>query len=220
MKKYIVLSVCVIVIFALLSGCNREQGNEREAENMSIEDIRFEKSGEVNFQLVGSYMVDTSVIREYFMINEGAPFTFFEQGRAFADYAQFALREYELDLSEIEFNADDHQDKYIVVTIGREILEMQYESIGEGWTIVRAEVTFAEEYNAGIVYVYVMDQIQFFSSVVGNSMYFSFYIMSGTERILEGECIDTLNAQNEEFKREFRERHEMEVSRMRTMGSD
>jgi len=113
--------------------------------------------GEINFQLIESHVVDTSGIREKFDVLEWLDFTFFEQADTFADFVQLAYTEYNLDLLDIAFDDDEYQDKFIVITIGRELSEIRYRLLANNLQtrgVARANVTFAQEHNEGVLQAY------------------------------------------------------------------
>jgi len=182
--------------------------------SLQIQEIDDFMEGEINFQLLESHVVDTSGIRERFDILDWLDFTFFEQADTFADFVQRAYAEYNLDLSDITFNDDDYPDKYIVITIGRELSEIRYRFLGEQQQttgVARANVTFLEENIEGVLYIYVMDRIPFGDAVVGGSAYYSFFTMRERLKVLQGESIASLNSRHEELMWELFARHFREV---------
>lgn len=235
MKKIIFILVFILVF---LTGCNNNEtelttgipengeqiitaihdeensGESKEVPEQHEELQNSSANGEILFQLVGSYNVDTAGIRISFNIAEGAPVTFFDQIRNLQHYVEnYAYEAHELDLSGVNFEDYYNPNKYYVITIGRELVEMRYELIDGPWEPdemewVRAEVIFAEDYNSNRLYLYVMDQIRFYNPILGGDMYFAFYTMQGSEKLYEGNSISHINTQNEEFKRELREQYQ------------
>jgi len=126
------MSKYVLVLFIILLGCSYKQLTDSESPIISSQNPNSQERGNLDFRLLSSNIVDTNGIREKFDIGEEAPFTFFEQRQAFSDYLDFAFREYNLDLSVLDFDYSNYQDKFIAVTIGRNLVEIQYETMDCG----------------------------------------------------------------------------------------
>jgi hypothetical protein len=152
MKRYLIIGLIslFIVIIAVFIVLNVNSCFSRREERKMI-----------NFQLHGSYAVDTSGIRKRMMVADGTPFTFFIQIRNFDNLEEYFLKEYKLEIPYIEFN---YENSYMAVTFGREIEELAYSGyLGEPFTPntfpKKVELTFAEEYTDQIMYVYEMDKL-------------------------------------------------------------
>jgi len=182
--------------------------------SLRIQEIDDFMEGVAEFKFLGNYAVDTNDIRERLDIFIKGNFVFFEQADTFEDFVQLAYVDYNLDLSNIAFNDADYQDKFIVITIGRELEEIRYRFLDiypQAGGIARANVTFAEEYHEGILYIYAMDKIPLGNAILGGSEVFSFFVMRGQGKILEGDSISTLNCGNDELMGAFVARHFREV---------
>lgn len=151
----------------------------------------------VSFNLVGSYSVDTSGIREKEEIADGAPFTFFIQIRNVDDLKGYLIKEFCLDIPDINFN---YPDKYMAISIGREVQELAYNGyLEEPYmpnTFAKAEITFAEQYHEQMLYVYAMDKVILTDSRLGllNAGHVTrFYLMKDKERVFWGNTIHDIN---------------------------
>ena len=146
----------------------------------------------VNFQLHKSYIVDTNGIKENFQIVESTPFTFFIQIRNFDNLKEYFLKEFHLEIPDIDF---DYDDSYMAISIGREIKELSYNGYLKGLntpnTFAKAEITFAEEYYENIMYVYSMEKIFFTSSLVNDAT--KFYVIQGSKKLFLGNTIFDIN---------------------------
>ena len=194
MKKRIILGVCGLVILIFLSSCDIMRFSEKECIDVFLQNAKFEKSDKMNIQLIGSQMVNTNDIRSWLdrRMVEDILFTFFFQFPG-VEILQ-GEKEFNIDLSNFDFNPSDYQDKYFVITVGRELVEIRYKYPGpsRGSFEPKAFIVFAEEYNANILYLYATDQIPIFRSDLGGR-FNSFYIMHGEERIFYGHDIFQVN---------------------------
>jgi len=182
MKKHIILGICGLII-AILSGCNYMQIREGE-DDMSVQDAKFEEDGEINFQLLGSYEVDTSGIRNnYHNIAEDDPFTFFWQERNLERLQEFA-DVYNVTLPDFGIDFDNYRDNYLVITFGRKLAGLRLIDQWHGHLF--AEIIFAEEYQGQIMYLYIMDNILLYPPDMGRH---AFYIMRGSERVYYGHTV-------------------------------
>ena len=127
----------------------------------------------INFYLHKSYEVDTSEIR-----TNDKPFTQFElvynlnTWKQKGQFKNFAFPDF-------DFSTDDFQDKYLAISFGREVLEM--EIIGENNNQKEVAITYAEEYRSNTMFLYIMDKIS-----IRNDEGSKFYIMNGTEKVFVG----------------------------------
>ena len=188
--KYIMFSV-IIAIMLCIGGCTGV--DKGEFDSMSIQDEKFDESGVIDFQLLESYEVDTNGIREWLDVVEGNPFTFFFQYSTLKSFEDLSLEQFNLDLSEVDFNGGDYQDKFIAITIGRKLVEMQYEYLGEPYDLkfmTRADITFSEEYNNQVLYIYTIDKISLDSPFTGEN---AFYVLNGTEKVYLGSNMHEIN---------------------------
>lgn len=146
----------------------------------------------INFQLCKSYTIDSGNILKWCALDleEDSPFTFFYQ---ILDIENLQAGPAEgLNLELIDFNDNVYQNKYLVITVGRELIEMVYE-YREGFSSPFAEITLGEEYHDKTMYVYIMDKILLWPSDLTG--YNTFYIMNGTEKRCYGQDILELNNQ-------------------------
>jgi len=179
-------------------------GMYKEAEDMiQVRDkMEIVPESNLNFQLYRSYKVNTSGIRQCLYIPEKTQFTFFRQVSDLETWK--SLREFQKTnfvFPAFDFTSADYQDKYLLITFGREILSMRYKYFAEpfepNW-LARADVTFAEEYHDEIMYLYFMDKIPlaspFLSGMTGAGYHANrFYIMIGSERVFWGSKLEEIN---------------------------
>jgi hypothetical protein len=214
-KKHVILLISISLTLTTLLSCGytqlsdydavdvEESGSEHicmseeGAKEMSAQYIEFEESGYINFQLIGSYKVDSSGIRNFLRVSDIAmeSFTWFEQFPSVENMHAFSNR-INFGLPNFEFNVDDFADKYFVITIGRELVEIQYKFLGEPpWTpltLVQSAITLSEQYNADILYLYATDPISMFPSDLAGG-YNAFFFIKGAERVYKGQCVFELN---------------------------
>jgi len=197
MRKHIISGICCMAIIAFLLGCDYiyiydTQFNEGAFDNMSVQNEENPSSGKVDFQLLANTEVDTSHIRSLVGMTENIYFTYFGQ-RGAEDLSSTLDRVYSLNISTFIPNFADYQNRFFLITIGRELVEMKYEWLP--YREPRFEMTFAEEYNANVLYLYAMDRIPMSDADMGGSHRFLLYIMQGTERVFMGHDLAALNNQ-------------------------
>ena len=193
MKKNIIGGAVILLVVAIVLGSgymfcknkeNDDEGNDKSEEVAGV------KVGDlINFQLYKSYEFDTSAFCERFNVVKGTPFTYFDQVynldglKRFGDFSKIYSTLPNFD----DVNPDDYRDKLLVVSIGRRVVEM--EIIKEAVPKIKsaeAAITFAEEYQDSMMFVYIMDKIHLWMGWGSE-----FYIMNGTEKVFVG-C-DALN---------------------------
>ncbi|MCL2049211.1 MAG: hypothetical protein FWG87_10855 [Defluviitaleaceae bacterium] len=136
----------------------------------------------IDIRLYGKYEVDTSGIREANSIVGGTPFTYFFQARRANAWNYGDLHFIELD-SELE----EFQNKYFAVSFGREIEEIR--RTGKNYYFYfNVAVTFAEEYQGDVMFIYLMDELHFYLETACE-----YYIMNGSERVYVGTTSYDLN---------------------------
>jgi len=201
MPKFIILGI-IIVIGVIVLGCNNILSNEKSSidnikktETTDIKEeeaIDIQKGDLISFQLYKSYEVNTNGILERLNIVEDSPFTFFIQIKNFDNLSEYFIKEFYLEIPKIEFN---YQDKYMAITIGRELDEIKFNGfLGEPYApnkFAKVDITFAEEYHRQMMYVYIMDKIFLCDSLIGEET--SFYIINGIEKEFYGHSIFDLN---------------------------
>ena len=181
MNKHIMLTISIAIVIVIAIAALHFSG------------VISQQKGKISFHLYGSYTIDTSNIRQWFYVNEGAPFTCFLQVVSFESLEKNTAKEFGLDLSDVNFDYDKYQDKYLAITFGRELLEMEYEYLRYPYkyrTVAKANITFSEEYQDQKMYIYVMDKIGLLDSVIGGN---TFYIMNGSDRVFWGHKIYDIN---------------------------
>ena len=189
----------------LLLGCNETKeddafinhNNEEDVMDIPSLSIQFERSGYINFQFIESHKVDASGVLDYLRINDIAieKFTWFEQFVSIEDMHNFSNR-INFELPNFELNPNYFEDQYFVLTIGRELVEIQYEYLGEPpWTLlhlVQSEITLSEQYSPDILYLYATDPIRTFPSDL-SGIYNAFFFIQGDERVYQGQCAYEIN---------------------------
>ena len=156
------------------------------------------KEHTLDLQLHGSYSIDTSGIREYACVKENAPFTYFFQidsGNSISNSHRrdSILKDYRVELPD-ELKADiasSDKSSYVLLSIGRELKEVKYKFLkrySDGITS-EALITFCEEYNGDVVYVYFMNKQLYFMGEY-------YYIMSGDEKVFLGDNMRVVNECN------------------------
>jgi hypothetical protein len=108
------------------------------------------------------------------------------------------------ELPDFRFDPMDYSDKYYAVTIGRELIEIQYEFLGEPWTprtMTRSKITLSEDFFPQVLRLYVMERIPIFPPDF--SGYNLFYIMDGSNKIFHGSCLFQLNGIFEPYGENF-----------------
>jgi hypothetical protein len=147
----------------------------------------------MNMKFIGIYTVDMTGIREWFEVKDGTPFTCFLQIKDSERNEEYFAKQFGLNLSCIDFEHIGYQDKYLVISFGRELVEIKYEYLGKPYahkTIARADITFAEDYHDQQIYLYAVDKVLLTSSVVGGN---AFYVIDGSDKRYWGDKIFDLN---------------------------
>ena len=192
MKKFFYI-IITLVLSINLYGCasrrndqalefdDQKKTEEAEETMSTTNNIGAEESSSINFYLYKSYEVDTSGFRRRFKVVEETPFTMFMQVynlNTWKNHGCFWDAKFEF--PEFDFQSDDYQDKYLVVSFGREVVEMnKIEETYYGY--IDAAITFAEEYHGDVMFLYIMDKIP-----LRNGLGSEFYIMNGTEKVFKG----------------------------------
>ena len=182
MNKYMIIGIGVVIAISIIIVIVILCPNFISSQNHD--------KGKIDFHMLNSYKVDTRGICKKLRIAEDSPFTCFLQITNFENLSEYFAKEFDFEIPEIDFN---YQDKYMAITFGRELKEMEYEFLGYPYkpnTIAKADITFSEEYDDKTMYVYVMDKIFLKDSLLDGN---SFYIMNGTEKELRGHNITDLN---------------------------
>ena len=158
------------------------------------ETVRIQPKDSINFHLYNSYPVETNGMAKSFSIAEGTPFTFF---LSIYDPNKWKGHDYFSDINfvfpDFDFTSSDFKDKSLAITLGREIVEMQYEYCGKPYPpnwIAKADITLAEEHHDQTMFLYVMDKIALLDPIIGGN---AFYFMNGKDKIYMGECVSDLN---------------------------
>ena len=170
--------------------------------NSKNNDVTNGQEGMINLQLFGSYTVDASGVREYFSLLKDVPLIGFFQIYDSDDLLELA-EVIDLELPDgLDFIFDDHQDKYMLLTFGRQLVEIRYEYRESyyDYDVPFTEITFTEEHHDQTMYVYIMDNIMLWPADFPGWDYNSFYVMNGTERIYIGTCLQNFNKQSPSFE--------------------
>lgn len=199
MKRFIIIMVISIFNLNTLCSCakvpeiNKNQGEETGSKVQEEEAPRPIK-GNVNFRLLHSYIIDTERIEKYFALVEGTSLTYFSQvydlesWKDFREFDHINFKDFDFD-----FTSEDYKDEYLAVTIGRELVDIQYEYCGEPYPpyrIAKADITLGEKYHDHTMFLYVMDKITLLDTVIGGH---KFYIMNGNKKVYMGEKVGDLN---------------------------
>jgi hypothetical protein len=207
--KPIVFRICLFIIFVAITGCGDVKQNTEPIETPSnIEktqhnvDINggdsgdmdnFSESGTVDFRLLGSYTIDiTALSKDLGMVS--MPLTYFNQFRSVENMRHY-LDDMNQDLPAFDFDEKEFLDRFVAITVGRELIEIKYEFIGEPWTpktMTRAEITLSEQFSANVMRVYAMDQIPIFPADLSGE-YNRLYVVQGDERVYKGSDLFELN---------------------------
>jgi hypothetical protein len=198
-KKIIIILGVIIIIMAIMFLNYVNKKPIKHEENNVIYAI--------NLELYGSYLVETKRAIEFCNLDlaEDAPFTFFYQTFSFKDLYDFALERLDIDLSEYNnLSLNAHSNKYVAMTIGRKLESINYRQ-HEGYGKPFAEITFFEEYHDKTMFIYLMDNLTLFPSILAGGSptfgpYNSFYIMKKEERVFYSNDIFDLNSSLEPIK--------------------
>lgn len=144
----------------------------------------------INFYLLNSYEVDLAGMCKKLAIVEDSPFTCFIQITNFENLTEYFADEYNLKFPEINF---DYPDKYMAITFGRELKEMEYKLPAVRHELYSADITFSEEYHKNTIYIYVMDKIFLIDSFNEAGSGSSFYIMNDDKKDFLGHDITDYN---------------------------
>jgi hypothetical protein len=133
----------------------------------------------IDFQFYGRHEIDMSRLREYSNVVDGTPFTDFSQIRCIEEWeANYPYGERYVVFPDIE--PDVFQSGYVVISYGREIVEMRRNGRIH-FEEFPVSVTFSEEHYGDVMFVYLMDEVPFRLGV-GRG----YYIMEGSERVYIG----------------------------------
>ena len=128
---------------------------------------------DVNFHLYRTYEIDTTEIS-----TRDSRFTRFEQVYDLDRWKKRGMFR-RFTFPDFDFSADDYQDKYLAVSFGREVLEM--EAIGTYNNSIEVAITYAEEYHDNTMFLYIMDKVSLREDVGSE-----FYIMDGADKVFVG----------------------------------
>ena len=144
----------------------------------------------IDFQLHSKREVDTSGMRGRFRIVEGTPFTWFVQIGSLPAWNGLlnSFTDVRIEYDEFDFNFEDYPAYNLVVTFGRELLEMRNIGFNPQGYNIKVAITFAEEYQGDIMFLYLMDNIPI--SLASASEY---YILRDSETVFIGNSKRVLN---------------------------
>ena len=173
----VVLVLFVIFAWGFISLYNTDTGESHGEHRFGITvgDL-------IDFQFHSRYEVDTSGIRRSNRIVDGTPYTDFVQVASLAAWAGMlnSFNDVKFEYEDFDFNFDDYPDKYLIVTFGRELVEMETFRLRSS-LVIDVSVTFGEEYHGDVMFFYVMDNIP-----IANGSASEFYIMNGEEKVYTG----------------------------------
>lgn len=186
LKKLIIGGIIALIVVGMVLIINNITTKDAAIDVANIPD-----GSQINFQLYKSYEVDTSGLRKKFLVVEGTPFVYFVQVYRLDSWKEMGeFWETNFQFPEFDFDSDDFQDKHLVMSFGREVLEIEKigsHSHGDSEEI-EAAITFGEEYHDQTMYLYIMDKIHLYMGLGSE-----FYIMDGSEKIFQGYSIHDLN---------------------------
>ena len=151
MKKFIIIGIITVVV-ALLSICIicyiKNTNN------------KLPDKGNINLELIDTMIVDTAGISKRLGYKDYPKFTIVVQIKNPSGIKNHLSKEFHLEILEPKY--DYYDDKYLIFTIGRKIVDINYEYLGKPFTakhIAKAEITLEEEYHSNTMFVYSMDKI-------------------------------------------------------------
>ena len=158
-----------------------------------VHTIYMAKEHTLDLQLLGSYSIDTNNIRMYTGVKENASFTYFlkiDPGSLTLSGITSYFKDNKLDVSDDlpDIIISSNENRYVLLSIGRELKEVKYKYLkrySDGEASI-AQVTFGEEYQGEVIYVYIMNKQLFFMGE-------DYYIMDGDEEVFLGNNIRLIN---------------------------
>jgi len=195
MKKIILICICIIfAVIGVMVLANQILTFMAEKENSNNK-----QPNNLNFELYGSYTVNASGVRKYFNLLEDIPligfFQIYDSEELYGEFAEV------LDLElpdDFDFDFGNYQDKCLVITFGRKLVEIQYE-YRKGFDVPFADITFTEEHHDQTMYLYIMDNIVLWNASFRGYDYNSFYVMNGSEKVYIGSFLQDFNKQSPSF---------------------
>ncbi|MCL2048418.1 MAG: hypothetical protein FWG87_06790 [Defluviitaleaceae bacterium] len=181
----LVFMLVVVVAWGFISlySNDMQENYDKNRLGVSVGDL-------IDFQFHSRYEVDTSGIRGRFRIVDNTPFTYFGQiggieswNGAFNSFADVRI-EYE----DFDFRFEDYPENFFIYTFGRELLEMESVWIHPHAHYVEVNVTFAEEYQGDVLFLYAMDK-----TLIEFGHRSELYIMNGEEKVYIGDRLHHLN---------------------------
>jgi len=187
MLKVVLCGIALILIVSI-SGCTSKE-NPPLLVFCGEEIYGLSKGDSIDFQFHSRYEVDTSGLRERFGVVEGTQFTFIVQLGCVITWNGMlnSLNNVRIEYDDYDFNFDDYPDKFLIITFGRELHEIQFIDMYASVSIL-SDITFAEEYHGDVMFLYTMDAITLRMNKGGG-----YYIMSGEEKVFIGNNISDLN---------------------------
>ncbi len=145
----------------------------------------FIRPNTVGLNLYGSYAVDTSGLREYDRIRSGnyaykelnEPFTYFLQLPLDKDIIDTSLRDLQFELPDELLDyvySSEANHEYMLISIGRPLKEIKYKTTSY-YNHIKAEITFEEQHQNDMAYVYFIDKNVFFWTS-------DYYVMDGSQQ--------------------------------------
>ena len=198
--RFIIIILLVLMPFAIggvMMGCGSATSHEFQPDELSANFEMFQPGELIDFQLYNRYTIDTRGLREAIRVVEGTPYVLFRQltiinrnswNTVFNPFGDIEVR---VEYDDFNFNFEDFTNNYFILTVGRELAEIRVVGMSRSPHRpheVDVAVTFAEEYQDGALFIYIMDRIPF--SWAGMSS--DFYFMEGSERVFIGPSIHQL----------------------------
>lgn len=178
-------------------GAGIEFNKDEQKISINADNISYGETFGIDYWLYNSYTVDTDDVAKFFNLKDGQPFTFFEQVRDIETWKNLRwVKESNFPLSEFDFYSEKFPGKYLAITFGRKLENLRWKpsekALESNKEMVVAEVTFAKEYQAQTMYLYIMDPRPIFSASTGG--YNVFYVMDDSKKIYLGDNILKINA--------------------------
>lgn len=178
MKKYLLFLIVFLVILIVLIIINPFCWFD------ALRDP-FIRPNTVELNLYGSYAVDTSGLREYERIRTrnhkygrlNEPFTYFLQLPLDKDIIDPSSRDLQFELPDELLDyvySSEANHEYMLISIGRPLKEIKYKTTSY-YNYIKAEITFEEQHQNDMAYVYFIDKDVFFWTS-------DYYVMDGSQQ--------------------------------------
>ena len=187
MMKFLIAVLIIIGLGTVAICCAINTYDEKEIASDNNYDERWHEvhpdvDGFIGFYTHRRYTVDTSSLRESLGVLCKSQFVFFMQVTRLDNIRSMGeLAQRDFEFPDIDFELDDYREKYFAVSFGREVVEMEAIGLHPHRGEMLAAITFAEEYNEDVMFLYIMDKISL--RLRSGS---EFYYLEGSERVFKG----------------------------------